>query len=39
MFIKNLREQPVNAVVQQSLTAERKAEKKKSDVFARQSRE
>ena len=29
MFIKNLYEQPVNAVVQQSLKAEKKAEKKK----------
>ena len=39
LFIKNLYEQPVNAVIQESLKAERKEEKKKSDTFTRQRRE
>ena len=36
-FMKSMYEQPLSAVIQQSLKAQKKAEKKKSDKFTRQS--
>ena len=38
MFMKNLYERPVNAVIQQSLKAQKKKEEKKADKLSRQSR-